>query len=63
MASLAGATASSASTLVPMPPPVSTTDAVPRAATASTSLVTRRAATALGEQLRVPVHDHLGHAH
>src|SRR5216684_2678319 len=47
MASLAGATASSASTAVPMPPPVSTTDAVPRAATESTSLVTRRAATAL----------------
>ena len=36
-ASLAGAAASSASTCVPMPPPVSTSEACPRAAEASTS--------------------------
>src|SRR5260370_11136015 len=46
-ASLAGAADSTASTAVPTPPPVSTTDPVPEAASESTSLVTRRAATAL----------------
>src|SRR5260370_4270611 len=46
-ASRAGAAASSASTRVPTRPPVSTSEAYPRAAQASTSLVTSRAATAL----------------
>jgi len=45
-ASRAGAAASSARTFVPIPPPVSTTEAMPLAATASTSLVTSLAATA-----------------
>ena len=50
-ASLAGSAASAASTAVPMPPPVSTTDARPAAAQASASVVTSRAAAALASRL------------
>src|SRR5215831_14533941 len=49
-ASRAGAAASSASTAVPIPPPVSTSDALPAAPWTSTSLVTSRAATALASR-------------
>src|SRR5262249_12284979 len=46
----AGAAASSVSTAVPIPPPVSTSDPLPVAAWTSTSLVTSRAATALASR-------------
>src|SRR5262249_11275785 len=49
-ASRAGAAANSVSTAVPIPPPVSTSDALPVAAWTSTSLVTSRAATALASR-------------
>src|SRR5216684_3216856 len=50
-ASRAGAAPSSASTAVPIPPPVSTSDPRPVAAWTSTSMVTSRAATALASKL------------
>ena len=62
-ASCAGACASAASDAIPMPPPVSTTEALPRAAWTSTTPGHQARGDGLREVLGVAVDDDLGDAH